>query len=60
MSREELKNEIIKLHTEKGIRYSWFTDQLKVHRNNLSYFINDKRELSDYLAEKLEELIKDL
>lgn len=58
MSREELKNEIIRLHKIKGIKYSWFTDQIGIHRNNLSYFINDKREISDYIAKELEKLIK--
>lgn len=60
MTREQLKQELRSIHKEKGIRYSWFTDKLGVHRNNLSYFLNGKREISNNLADGLEKLINQI
>ena len=60
ITREILRLELEKLHIEKGIKYSWFTDQIGIHRNNISYFMKNKREISDRVAGELEKLISEV
>lgn len=58
MSREDLRSKLVKVHEEKGIAYTWFAKQLGVHRNNISYFIRNKREISSNLANRLERILE--
>ena len=54
MTREELRKELINLKENQGMTYAFMAGQLKVNRNNITYFIKDQRPLSDRLAYELE------
>ncbi len=55
MTKEQLKEELVKLRQVYGTPISWMAIKFNVDRSTLSCFLNDIREISDEYLDKIKE-----
>lgn len=58
MNRELLRNKLIQLKREKGVNYVFVARSINVSRTTISLFINNKRDISDSIANELTKFLK--
>ena len=50
---EEIRQKIINLHTNKGVKYAFIAQKIGIHRSTLCHFIKNDRHIADKVTDNL-------